>query len=99
MYSDRAELWPMTSESAAADLQNSSVDVIFVDGSHYYDFVKQDLELWLPKMRNDVETLVAGHDFSPQWPGVVRAVHEQRNGGREVHLASDWMYWWFEPAT
>ena len=32
------------------------------------------------KLRVDTETLVAGHDFSPQWPGVVRAVHEQMLG-------------------
>ena len=31
----------------------------------------------MPKLRATAETLVAGHDFSPQWPGVVRAVQEQ----------------------
>ena len=39
--------------------------------------VKADFEVWMPKLRTAEETLVAGHDFSPQWPGVVRAVHEQ----------------------
>jgi len=95
-FGQRAQLWPTTSAEAAAQVEDGTVDAVFVDGCHFYDCVQQDLELWLPKMRRGVETLVAGHDFSPQWPGVVRAVHEQRAGGREVFLSTDWMYWWFE---
>jgi len=95
-YGDRAELWPMTSEAAAAQVEDGVVDAIFIDGCHLYDCVKSDFELWMPKMRRGHEVLVAGHDFSPQWPGVVRAVHERRAGGQEVNLATDWMWWWFE---
>mmetsp|Transcript_138545 Transcript_138545/g.430863 ORF Transcript_138545/g.430863 Transcript_138545/m.430863 type:complete len:441 (-) Transcript_138545:105-1427(-) len=95
-YGDRAELWPMTSEEAAAQIEDGAVDAIFIDGCHLYDCVKSDFELWMPKMRRGREVLVAGHDFSPQWPGVVRAVHEQRAGGQEVHLSTDWMFWWFD---
>jgi len=95
-YHDRAYLWQVTSEDAAAQLENGTIDAVFIDGCHLYDCVRRDFDLWLPKMRRGVETLVAGHDFSPQWPGVVRAVHEERLGGLDVHLASDWMYWWFE---
>merc|ERR1719487_2765987 len=29
---------------------------------------------------------IAGHDFSPQWPGVVRAVQEFRKNGQAVWL-------------
>merc|ERR1712046_208729 len=95
-YQDRANLWTVTSEVAAAEFQDGSVDVLFIDGCHLYECVRSDLDIWLPKLRRGVETLVAGHDFSPMWPGVVRAVHESRSGGRSVHLASDWMYWWYE---
>lgn len=95
-HAGRAEIWPMTSEAAAADVEDGSVDVVFVDGCHLYECVKADFQLWMPKMRRGVETLIAGHDFSPQWPGVVRAVHEQRAGGRQVNLATDWMFWWFD---
>lgn len=95
-HGNRAQLFPVTSEAAVPEIQDGSIDVVFVDGCHLYDCVKQDLDLWLPKMRRGLPTLVAGHDFSPQWPGVVQAVHERRSGGREVMLASDWMFWWFE---
>lgn len=95
-HGERAQLLPATSEAAAAEIQDGTVDAIFIDGCHLYDCVKQDFELWLPKMRRGLPVLVAGHDFSPQWPGVVRAVHEQREGGQEVSLASDWLFWWFD---
>lgn len=95
-YGQRAQLVPMSSKEAAAQIGPGEVDAIFVDGCHYYDCVREDLDMWLPKLRRGVETLVAGHDFSPQWPGVVRAVHERRAGGHQVSLASDWVFWWHE---
>jgi len=95
-FGERAQLWPLTSKAAAAEVPDGTVDAIFIDGCHLYDCVKEDFDLWLPKLRRGHEVLVAGHDFSPQWPGVVRAVHEQRAGGQRVNLASDWMFWWFD---
>merc|ERR1712151_716005 len=94
-YGQRAHLLPMSSEEAVKEI-HTEVDVIFVDGCHLYDCVRQDFDLWLPKLRRGAETLVSGHDFSPQWPGVVRAVHERRAGGQQVSLASDWVFWWHE---
>eukprot|EP00439_Symbiodinium_sp_Y106_P068991 s167_g11.t2 len=41
---------------------------IFVDGCHLYECVDSDLQIWLPKL-SGAGALVAGHDFSPQWPG------------------------------
>lgn len=98
-YGKRAVLWTVSSEAAAASMPDGVVDALFVDGCHLYDCVRQDLDLWLPKLKRGEETLVAGHDFSPQWPGVVRAVHERRAGGKDVNLASDWVFWWHEHMT
>lgn len=95
-YGERAQLWPTTSAEAAANVPEDSVDAVFIDGCHLYNCVVEDLDIWLPKMRRGMPVLIAGHDFSPQWPGVVRAVHELRAGGREVNLASDWMWWYFD---
>lgn len=91
-YKERAHLVTMTSEEAAAKFGPDEIDVLFVDGCHLYECVQKDLDLWMPKLRRGVETLVSGHDFSPQWPGVVRAVHERRAGGQQVNLASDWLF-------
>lgn len=94
-FGDRAELLPETSEQAAQKIPDGSLDAVFVDGCHLYECVETDLEVWIPKLRPGGQALLAGHDFSPQWPGVVRAVHERRLGGQRVFLGQDWMYWWY----
>lgn len=96
-FGGRAELLPATSGQAASQMPDGSVDAIFVDGCHLYECVNEDLAAWLPKLRLGAPggALVAGHDFSPQWPGVVRAVHEYRHSGRKVFLGMDWTYWWY----
>eukprot|EP00929_Paragymnodinium_shiwhaense_P073434 TRINITY_DN37413_c0_g2_i1.p1 TRINITY_DN37413_c0_g2~~TRINITY_DN37413_c0_g2_i1.p1 ORF type:complete len:462 (+),score=45.62 TRINITY_DN37413_c0_g2_i1:78-1463(+) len=93
-FSERASLLPVGSEEAAAGIPDRSVDAVFVDGCHLYECVDTDLRAWLPKLRGRGSLLV-GHDFSPQWPGVVRAVFEHRAGGRDVFLGHDWTYWWY----
>mmetsp|Transcript_83103 Transcript_83103/g.164863 ORF Transcript_83103/g.164863 Transcript_83103/m.164863 type:complete len:469 (-) Transcript_83103:10-1416(-) len=97
LFGKRAQLLPETSEAAARRVPDGSLDAVFVDGCHLYKCVSEDLRFWTPKLRQGLgrgATLVAGHDFSPQWPGVVRAVHEHRAGHR-VFLGHDWMYWWY----
>lgn len=41
--------------------QDNSLDYIYIDGNHDYKHVKQDLELWWPKLKPG--GLLAGHDF------------------------------------
>jgi SAM-dependent methyltransferase len=58
-------------------LPDEYFDWIYVDGNHYYEFVKQDLELWFRKIKPG--GLIAGDDYSePGWweDGVRRAVDE-----------------------
>ena len=92
-YGERASLWATTSQEAVKQLPDESVHAVFIDGCHFYECVEEDLRLWRPKVMKG--GLVAGHDFSPQWPGVVRAVWEARPKQR-VFLGMDWMFWWIE---
>ena len=58
-------------------------DWIYIDGNHKYEFVKMDLEMFLPKVKP--HGLVAGDDYdSPGWwqDGVTKAVDEAVAGGR-----------------
>lgn len=91
---DRVVLMDVTSEAAAGRLPPGSVDAVFLDGCHLYECVEKDIRAWQPLLRRK-GALLAGHDFSPQWPGVVRAVHEHRGPGKEVFLGMDWMWWWY----
>jgi len=87
----RATLWATTSIEAVKNVPDQSIHAVFVDGCHFYSCVEEDLRLWMPKIVPG--GLILGHDFSPQWPGVVRAVWEMRPN-KKVFLAMDWMYWW-----
>lgn len=57
---------------AVEDFKDKSVDMVFIDAGHTYEACKRDIVHWLPK----VKILICGHDYSPEFPGVVKAVTE-----------------------
>jgi predicted O-methyltransferase YrrM len=59
-------------------LRDDFFDVVFIDGCHFYASVKEDIELSIPKLKN--EGIFVFHDWG--WDGnndggVCRAVHEK----------------------
>ena len=55
--------------------EDNSIDFIYIDGNHQYDFVKKDLEDYVPKVK--VGGVIAGHDYGgPTTPGVTKAIDE-----------------------
>ncbi|KAF4675626.1 hypothetical protein FOL46_000817 [Perkinsus olseni] len=96
MYGERAKLWATTSKEASRVIPDESIDLIFIDGCHEYDCVREDIDLWLPKLRPG--GIMSGHDFSDKWPGVVRRVNEIR-AGQDLFLGMDFMWWWMEEGT
>lgn len=54
-------------------------DIIFIDGSHDYLSVKEDIELCLPLLKEGGRILF--HDYCTENPGVVMAVDEFQAGG------------------
>ncbi|KAF4747636.1 hypothetical protein FOZ63_031629 [Perkinsus olseni] len=95
-YGERAKLWATTSKEASRVIPDESVDLIFIDGCHEYDCVREDIDLWLPKLRPG--GIMSGHDFSDKWPGVVRRVNEIRTG-QDLFLGMDFMWWWMNEGT
>ena len=70
---DKVETIQATSEGAACSpVVFYKADLIFIDGSHEYDDVKLDIELW--KDRADV--ILCGDDYTNAHPGVKKAVDE-----------------------
>lgn len=74
------------------------LDFVFIDANHSYDFVKQDLELWYPKVKEG--GLVSGHDW--QMNGVVQAVQEFAGKiGKDIEITKStypfdtrsWYFW------
>jgi hypothetical protein len=64
-----------TSAEAVVGFEDSSLDWVYVDGNHLYEYVRTDLELFAPKVRPG--GLLAGDDYGAAgwWDdGVRRAV-------------------------
>jgi len=59
---------------AVDDIENGSCDLVFVDGNHSYQCVKDDNHWYLPKVKQG--GILCGHDFHPRFPGVIQAVEE-----------------------
>ena len=64
----------MSSLDAVNLYDDESLDFVFIDASHEYEDVKKDIIAWLPKVK--VGGVLAGHDYSDMWDGVVKAVDE-----------------------
>ncbi|MFH1230024.1 MAG: class I SAM-dependent methyltransferase [Planctomycetota bacterium] len=60
------------------------ISLLFVDGEHTYESVKQDLGLWLPFLIKN--GIVMCHDYDGGTPGVVKAVQEMMPGSKYVWL-------------
>ena len=41
--------------------KDNSLDYVYIDGNHDYDHVKQDIEMWWPKLKSG--GLMSGHDY------------------------------------
>lgn len=65
---------PMRSDLAAQSFADESLDFVFLDSSNRYEDVVRDLSQWYPKVR--LGGVLAGHDYQPGCPDVVRAVNE-----------------------
>ena len=89
-YGDKFTFLRNTSEEAVKNFDDGSLDFVFIDAIHLYRFVKQDIGLWLPKVKKGC--ILAGHDYSDEWPEVKKAVNEFFNK-EELHIEDDNVWW------
>ena len=67
----------ITSIEASKKFKDKSLDFVFIDASHEYEDVNQDIINWMPKVKSG--GFIAGHDYypeNPDWCGVYKAVNE-----------------------
>lgn len=55
-------------------LTDHSLDFVYIDADHSYEGVKQDIEMSFKKVKSG--GYIFGHDYTPRFEGVVRAVNE-----------------------
>jgi hypothetical protein len=60
-FEDRAFMIRALSNQAANLFDDESLDFVYIDGNHAYEFVKEDLEIWWPKIKSG--GVLMGHDY------------------------------------
>ena len=60
-FGEHSIVWRMTSEQAAHAMPDNTLDFCFIDADHRYEAVKQNIELWLPKIKSG--GIICGHDY------------------------------------
>jgi hypothetical protein len=77
--------------NAVKNFKDEELDFVFIDGAHDYSSVVNDIISWLPKVKPG--GILAGHDYSLAFFGVIRAVHDTL-GEDNVSIRSDdtWFY-------
>jgi hypothetical protein len=71
------EIMREPSETAVSHFEDESLDWLYVDGNHHYEFVKRDLELYLPKVKRHGYVVCDDYHYAGTWDdGVTRAIDE-----------------------
>lgn len=100
VFGNRNKILHMTSEEASKYFPDNYLDFVYIDADHIYKSVKQDLELWYPKVKKG--GIFAGHDYVDRVCkygifGVKRAVNEMVDKyNQELFLTYErWPSWCF----
>lgn len=102
LFDKKYNLIRKSSKEAVKQFPDKSLDWVYIDAAHDYESVKEDIELWSPKVRDG--GVVMGHDYfngeykSTQF-GVKKAVDELR---QELNFLDDFdnngrnfLSWWY----
>lgn len=90
-YKDKIVWLIKTSAEASKEVEDNSLDFVYIDACHRYRFAFQDISLWTPKVKTG--GLVGGHDWTTM--PVKEAVEDycQDNGIKFEQDGSDWWFW------
>lgn len=67
-----AEIIRKKSMDAVGSFGDNSLDFVYIDGNHRFEYVMEDIMKWVPKVRKG--GIVAGHDYAVDTMDVVYAV-------------------------
>jgi hypothetical protein len=88
----RVRIISKPSHKACDDIDNNSLDFVFIDADHSYEHTLEDIKCWYSKVRD--YGLICGHDFThPKCPGVEQAVNEYFGNDFELGINGIWYSW------
>lgn len=61
LYRNKVVFMRETSLEASLKIKDNSLDWVFIDANHAYEYVKQDIEAWWPKVKSG--GIFSGHDY------------------------------------
>ena len=80
-----------TSQDMAKKFPEDSLDFLYIDARHDYDYVLADLKSWVPKVHQG--GIIAGHDWVHNWPGVPKACKEFfHRDPVKIYRDTSWFY-------
>ena len=75
--------------SESKNYDNNYFDIVYIDASHEYEFVIEDINHWIPKVKQG--GVICGDDYVQGWSGVIKAVDEVF--GDKVNLVGGQQWW------
>jgi hypothetical protein len=75
------------SSTVAKNFEGGKVDMVFIDAGHEYEEIMADIKAWNPLCKK----IICGHDYTPQFHGVIQAVNENF---KNINLVDS--LWWVE---
>ena len=73
-FENKVVTYKMTSVDASRYIPENSLDWVFIDANHEYEYIKENLRIWSAKVKPG--GLVSGHDYGNKWKGIKKAVNE-----------------------
>jgi predicted O-methyltransferase YrrM len=87
-FGARSVIWRSTSLEAAEQIEDASLDFVYIDALHDYDSVREDLEAWYPKVRGG--GILAGHDYFDRGSKRVKAAVDDFALRRRLAVSATW---------
>ena len=74
MQNSSVRIYRGSGEHFLSLIPDEYLDFIYIDSSHCYEDTKKEIELSKRKVKRG--GFICGHDYTPQFPGVIQAVDE-----------------------
>jgi len=80
--------YKMTGDEAVSLFEDESLDMVYLDGNHQYEAVKNDIQKWLPKIKKT--GCITGHDWARG--SVQMAVTEELGNPHRTFCDGSWLF-------